>query len=238
MEYRIRKIDRRQIVTTPLHSAATVELCRKLLKDGACVNARDIDGRTPLHHAILHRRGVEVVRELLRWGACGNACDFFKCTPLTIAIQLLGKDVVEIVRALLQHGANPNVHDYQGFSALTLAVYKRDLRLIREMLEWGADINFRNRAPIHCFLMFLTPLTEAVNGDEECAKLLIKMTVIKHFDNHKQIIDLYRFRKNSNFPKLSSFLEKCSCEILQMKSYVVKDKYSLFDFVTNKPLIQ
>lgn len=218
--------------TTLLHYATTAEICKELISHGASVNARDAGGQTALHHAILYRRGLEIVRELLRCGACVNACDNYKCTPLMVALQLWGRDLLEIVRELLQYGADPNVHDYQGNSVLTLAIYEKDLELIKELLQWGADINIQNRSPIHCFLLFPTPLSAAINGDEDCAKTLIKMTVLKDFDNnYKQILDLSRFSDISSFTKLNSYLEECACEIVQMKSHRINSKYSLFDFV-------
>lgn len=234
MDLSVKKTNNGERVTTPLHHVKTAVVCKELIMKGACVDARDPEGRTPLHNAILYRRGLEVVRELLKFGANVNIADDYKCTPLIVAIQLLGKEAFETVKELLQFGANPNVHDYQGYSALTLALYKKDLNIIKEMLEWGADINFRNKTPIHYFLMFLTPMTEAVHGDQACAKLLIKMTVMNYYDNDfKKIIDLNRFSNVKNFKELSSFLEECAVEVHGMKSFRVNNKNSLLEFVAS-----
>ena len=59
---------------TPLHTAAlhaASEVCRALLEHGASVNARDVDGYTPLWWAIVGR-DVETIGTLLDGGADVN----------------------------------------------------------------------------------------------------------------------------------------------------------------------
>ncbi|HAA59112.1 MAG TPA: hypothetical protein DCE42_30435 [Myxococcales bacterium] len=57
---------------TPLHKVATAKIARLLLQAKANVNAKTVDGRTPLHDAIRYGR-LPVVRELIKYKADTNA---------------------------------------------------------------------------------------------------------------------------------------------------------------------
>lgn len=78
-----------------------------LVAKRANVRARDVDGRTPLHGAIVRgARACDVARMLLSVGADPNAPDNFGYTPVHIAalnefsacvLLLLGKKFMSIV---------------------------------------------------------------------------------------------------------------------------------------------
>lgn len=72
------------IVTATL--AQSLEVVELLVCKRADVRARDSDGRTPLHGAIVRgARACDVARTLLSAGADPNAPDNFGYTPLHIA---------------------------------------------------------------------------------------------------------------------------------------------------------
>lgn len=108
----------------PLHTAAwerRLDGVELLLRVGAQVDPRDVDGRTPLHRALARPAGVELVEALLRGGADPNAADGEGARPLHLAATS-----VEHTRALLAAGADPRLGDAQG-------------RLPRELAE-GLDL--------------------------------------------------------------------------------------------------
>jgi hypothetical protein len=72
-----------------------------LLTEGSNVNARNIDGRTPLHNAA--RSGhVDIARELIRWKADINCKDTDGKTPLLLALEGKRHGLVQL---LLRHSA-------------------------------------------------------------------------------------------------------------------------------------
>lgn len=202
---------------------------KNLLAAGADVSfvVKDWCGESTLLH---YAPTAEIVKELLSYGAEVDAKDYNGKTPLLNAVSQR-KDLALVIE-LLENGADPNARNIQGTTALTPAITNRNLALIKELLDYGADINIKTTSPL---LRYPTPLAIAVSAHEECAKLLIKHTLINKFNNdYKKVINLDFYTECINYSTLSSFVEDCVCEIIQMKTENVNDNLSVFNFVLGK----
>ncbi|HUA88009.1 MAG TPA: ankyrin repeat domain-containing protein, partial [Steroidobacteraceae bacterium] len=106
-----------------------------LEKKHADVNAQDLQGETPLHHAIIMSE-PSMVEFLIAHGADVNERDRDGWTPIMTAAYLDNADDVHI---LAKHGADPNVVSHQGLTPLGVATQygKNDSALA--LLEVGAD---------------------------------------------------------------------------------------------------
>lgn len=142
---------------TPLHVAARlgqVELADLLLKRGACPNARDVEGRTPLLAACDARCTspadaeatttccLQLCHLLLSAGADADAADQDKQRPLHLACRRGHAAVVEL---LLSCGVSANAMDYGGHTALHCALQGPPAALaqspehaVRALLNHGA----------------------------------------------------------------------------------------------------
>lgn len=149
------------VPSTPLHEAAwkgDVDTIRRLVKEGADINAPDALGGTPLYwaarggHALgPHRCHGEaanrpgVIAALLDLGADPNLQDrrpripgaSSGWTPLFVALH---HEQFKSAAVLLEHGADPNIRSDQGMSAMEVASGEGAPReLIELMMAKGFD---------------------------------------------------------------------------------------------------
>jgi hypothetical protein len=113
------------------------EIAVRLIEDGADVNCRADDGRTPLHLAI-YQRTAEV---LVSNGADIHAVDKYGRTPLHAAADMWKADVAEL---LLSSGADSNAKDDTGQIPLHKAAHDFRPSVVRALLEHGSDANARD----------------------------------------------------------------------------------------------
>jgi ankyrin repeat protein len=103
-----------------------VEKVKKLLKEGADVNAKDRFGFTPLHYTALNGH-FEVVKLLIERGADVNAKTNGGWTPLRFAA-IYGH--FEVVKLLIERGADVNAKDKDGGLPYTVQLFMVMLKLL------------------------------------------------------------------------------------------------------------
>jgi len=157
---------------TPLHTAVRngkAEMAELLLANKAAVNAKDKDGKTPLHQAAYGAK--DIVELLLANKADINAKDDYGRTPLHNAAEWGRKDMVEL---LLANKAEVDAKDNGNSTPLLYAVnnmHQLDEKTLKTVVELllvsGADVNAKDKYG-------QTPLLEAVGCDyKEIVELLL-----------------------------------------------------------------
>nr|XP_014277177.1 ankyrin repeat and protein kinase domain-containing protein 1-like [Halyomorpha halys] len=222
---------------SPLHYAAMNDrdlgLFKKLLVFGANVHGKDIIGRTPLHYAAINCTDHLPIHEMLRYGANPNEVDKRKRTPLHYVI--VNCRMYTLAEELLKYGANVNVCDDHGYTPLYLASESefKNLRAIQKLLEYGADINI-GRDEYWPYYSYCTVLEKALfKRDLDCAKLLIKMTLLMNFDiNNQKPIDLDRYIEYPDHNKLLNYQSGCLYELNRMVKETISNKFTLYKFLT------
>ncbi|XP_054722532.1 ankyrin repeat domain-containing protein 23-like [Uloborus diversus] len=136
---------------TALHRAALsgdTQRIRELLEGGWNTRARDLNGMTPLHLALLYEK--EAAAELLADADCiTDVVDFYKRTPLHLAAEC---GFVNVVRILLAGGANASAKDRSESTPLHFAVISRMEAAAEVLLEAAAECDgpdMEGRTPLH-----------------------------------------------------------------------------------------
>ena len=123
-----------QLRKSVLHVCCNDLAISPLIELGADVNAKSVDGLTPIAVAVSNDR-FGVVHELIRAGSNVSADLVFSVKSACVA--------KELVRA----GLDINHRDNTGLTALQRAVEKNDKRLARSLLEAKADPTLVSRTP-------------------------------------------------------------------------------------------
>jgi ankyrin repeat protein/mono/diheme cytochrome c family protein len=149
---------------TALHWAITDPAkVRLLLLKGANVNAKTVDGRTPLHLAATLPTGTPIVEMLLEAGADLHARSIVGATPLVASVAAS----LETSRLLLAKGADPNARNGLGATPLMNAALLAGAATVSLLLDAGADPTIRTKRGE-------TALANAANrGDLMSVKLLL-----------------------------------------------------------------
>jgi len=129
---------------TLLHHAAFEcdrQRVSELIKIGADINAKDLQGRTPLSYA-LTKKNLGFMEFLIRSGANVNISDNNNVTALIWAVPNHNLALVEL---LLNAGAEVNCQDSDGWTPLHYAVMGKKKKIIQVLVERGADINAKEK---------------------------------------------------------------------------------------------
>lgn len=176
--------------TTPLMVAARqghLELCKKLINQGANVNAQTSYGATALKMAIedahytKSKNHFDVCKLLLKHGANIDLQDTVGGTALSTALRY---GQIEISKLLIEAGANDNLD-----AALMITAENGHLELCKILLSHGANVNAKDNYGITA-LMIAACRGEAVlingkslDGLGICKLLLEHGANIDHQDN-------------------------------------------------------
>lgn len=128
---------------TPLIYAAqceNAECVKLLLEHGACVNTSVSYGITSLKQAI-RCDSVPCVRLLVEHGAKVTETDSFGFDEMMLAVQRGNEECIQLVLAA---GGNPEYVGKQLEVSLFDAINHDDVKKVRELLKFRADVNFRN----------------------------------------------------------------------------------------------
>lgn len=105
------------------------------------INARDIDGWTPLYEAV-KANDLESVTVLINKGADVDAKALSGWTPLHVAAS---QGAVKIAESLLAHGANIEAQDKDGWTPLYVASKTDHIKVVELLLKKGANIDAQTR---------------------------------------------------------------------------------------------
>ncbi|XP_066138713.1 ankyrin-2-like [Euwallacea fornicatus] len=136
--------------TTPLHiSVKYPEIVKKLILNGAEMNATDYSEETVLHEAI-NQQNLETLCMLLYYGADPNVPCNNGITPFMKAIIL---EKVDLQAALFDYVTDFNAVTKDGMTLLNLAL-THFCPYVQEIIDRGADINYEDEY-LNTFFMCL-----------------------------------------------------------------------------------
>jgi outer membrane protein assembly factor BamB len=121
-----------------LHKAAAagdIEQVKKLVSEGANIDAKDKQGRTPLHNAAANGR-MEVAELLIEKGADINAQHNSGGTPLHLAVNRGHKEMIEL---LITKGADINIKNSGGNAPIYNAMQRGYTEIVELLRAHGAE---------------------------------------------------------------------------------------------------
>ncbi len=136
------------VMTGPSGPSGSIKEMRKLIEEGADVNARDNKGYTPLHWALrIHsdNEAIEAAELLIVKGADMNAKDNkFGFTPLHWTVES-GK--TELAEFLITKGADVNARDKCGYTPLHWAVENNNIKAAALLQKHGGVETWQKPTP-------------------------------------------------------------------------------------------
>ncbi|CAF3425702.1 unnamed protein product [Rotaria socialis] len=125
-----------------------LKMVKRLIKLGADVNEKDIDGRAPLHFATDNKH-IDIVDLLMKNGADVTQVTCKGNTPLHTAAS---KGFNEIAEVLLKYVSREQLNDFvdakttlSGTTSLHVASKNGTLDMVKTLLQYGATYNIGNK---------------------------------------------------------------------------------------------
>lgn len=141
------------------------------LNHGAHVDARNVEGWTPLIFAV-KAGNLEMTKALLAKGADANGRSSSEQGSTTLAFAVDGGNL-QVIKTLLAHGAKVDGKAKDGMTPLVYACQNGKLEIAEFLLTQGADMN--NFGPADSGGKFYNPLMAGErNGHAEIVKLLLE----------------------------------------------------------------
>ncbi|XP_045473422.1 putative ankyrin repeat protein RF_0381 [Harmonia axyridis] len=193
---------------TALHlscSRISIGILQSLLNvDTIEINARDLQGWTPLHYAV-REKNLRMIKLLIHRGADPNAKAEDGKTPLHIATCGGCRQVIVF---LLEKGATVNVRSTSGSTPLHLAVRKGNEFAVLKFLEYAGDPNWSPRIGknhiIHSALMqnnkaiFATILKYSKDVDAKDSNSLTALQKAVDCGDSEAVRILLQYKPNTN----------------------------------------
>jgi len=116
-----------------------------LLEDNeADINARNINGSTPLHFSVTSQNPT-VTEILLKFKANPNLKEYYEVGEGTALHRAVELNNFELCKILLDYGANPSLQCKKGFTALHYAARNGNVEIVQLLLNYGVDIHLRDK---------------------------------------------------------------------------------------------
>jgi len=194
---------------------------RLLLKEGADVDLRNADQRTPLHFAVQEGH-EEIVSFLIANGADVNAKTTQGWTPVHLAAET---GQLNITKRLIDNGADLSIRNNDGVQPLHHAILNKHNDIASYMIEKGAPLedaiaNKLKRTPLHLAAEFgalgVTRLLvekgadiEAEEGDIGATPLALALQFGQEdvADFLKATQDWYKIRQSNSRYRYESYIE-------------------------------
>ena len=134
-----------------------LSVLKLLLDSNSDIDARNKDGRTPLHSAVSWGHCPSILETLIKHGADVNTRDKYGRTPLHNVASSVKKPISElaIFETLIKHGADVNARSKGGKTPLhsvASSINNPDSVIFETLIKHGADVNACDnfgRTPLH-----------------------------------------------------------------------------------------
>ena len=110
---------------------------RYLLEHGVCVNVKDGNGDTPLHHAAYDSQSMDIVKLLLQYGADPSVLDLQGHTPWDLASFSANTEIVNLLEEYSQ--THESIKDSITSESLSKAIEMGSISLVKFLLQAGVS---------------------------------------------------------------------------------------------------